>query len=70
METEARWAERVMTVAWLQWKWRNEEVMGDGRKSSQQRLRQAIARLEEDKIAARLEALQPEATSKAHGQCL
>lgn len=49
--SSTRWTERMMTVVWLQWKWRNSEIFEGTRMDLQQRLRLVIACLEEDKAA-------------------
>lgn len=47
--------ERMMTVAWLQRRYRNEEVLGAGRLKIEQRLRQVVRCLEEDDAAKKVE---------------
>lgn len=49
--SSSRWMERMIGVCWLQWRWRNSEVIEGTQLSLQQRLRQVIAWFEDDMAA-------------------
>lgn len=48
MNGVGRWGERILIVAWLQWKRRNEKVMRDGRMTNQQKFWHVTWALEDD----------------------
>lgn len=57
----------MLLVGWLQWRWRNEEILGNGQPMLQEKLRQATHYFEEDELFMKLEGLQSEARYKAIG---
>lgn len=66
-EGDWRWGEKVLRVAWLKWKWRNEELFGDGRLHLEEKLRQVTSGFEEDERIFSLECFQLGSLHKAHG---
>lgn len=46
-----RGPERMLSLCWLQWRWRNSEVFEGNRPDAQQRLRQSVACFEEDEAS-------------------
>lgn len=66
LRDEGCWVGRMMTLAWLQWRWRNEEILGAGRPSIEWRLQHVVHCFEDDDAAYKFKGLQPEASCKAH----
>lgn len=64
--------EKVLRIAWYQWKWRNEELLGGGRLQLQERLRHVTSACEEDGRAfdLEIESFQLGSVHKAHGPCV
>lgn len=52
-----RWAGRIMSICWWQWRWRNAEIFRGERMGLAQKIRLLIGSLEEVNEAFKLEAL-------------
>lgn len=55
--TQPRWTEKVATVCWKQWGWRNGELFNDVRLDKLQRMKHMFDRFEEDEVFYQAEDL-------------